>query len=342
MICKVMFNYNYVLFNSPDNKLKIDYDAYYTICAMDLDKTDQTRLITYPLDTKPFLLRYLYAVHHSEKINRKIRLPLKSLWFPFYFKNDFKNKKPLCFLFLNHTIPLDYLKYLKNKYPDCKLVALHRDFMHVMQRVSPELYLNPIFDMDMTYDENESKLYGMPHFDEFESIVEVKRESYFESDVFFAGKAKDRLPMLLKAYEQFINAGLKVYFYLTEVPINQRTELPGILYADKFMSYKEMLYHSVNTRCMLEITQENQQGYTSRFLEAVMYGKKLITNSEYIKKSSYYNPKYMQVIRDMNNINVSFITDGDGFVDYEYKGDFSPLNMIKRVDEELTKRYIIK
>ena len=93
--------------------------------------------------------------------------------------------------------------------------------------------------------------------------------------MFFCRKSKDRLPLLSKAYDQLTKAGLKVFFYLTQVPKKERTELPGIVYSDTFMSYREMLYHSVNTRCMLDITQNNQQGYTSRFLEACYLWKEV-------------------------------------------------------------------
>ena len=191
----------------------------------------------------------------------------------------------------------------------------------------------------MTYDEAESLEYNIPHFDEFESAIEITREREFESDVFFAGKAKDRLPLLSKAYDQLTKAGLKVFFYLTQVPKKERTELPGIVYSDTFMSYREMLYHSVNTRCMLDITQNNQQGYTSRFLEAVIYGKKLITSCNYVQKSKFYDRNKIQVLEDMNNINIDFITEGTGFVDYGYHGEFSPLNMVERVEEELNELF---
>lgn len=334
-----MYNYNYVLFNSPDNKLKIDNDAYYTICAKDLDNTEYTKLVTYPLDKKPYFLRLLFALHNSAKISKYINLPFKDKWYPLYFKDDFAQEKPICFLVLSRFLPLDYLKYLKQKYPNCRIVHLHRDFLSVGQRMRPDLHFNPIFDLEMTYDEGEANKYNIPHFNEFESEVEIIREKNFESDVFFAGKAKDRLPLLLSAYEQFTRAGMNVFFYLTQVPKAQRINKKGIVYADTFMSYKEMLYHSVNTRCMLEVTQSNQEGFTSRFLEAVIYGKKLISSSNYIKQSKFYDPNKMQVVEDMENIDIDFIVRGNGFVDYNYNNEFSPLNMIERVEEELNKRF---
>ena len=333
------YKYNYVIFNSPDNKLRVDNDGYYTICTKDLENLEQTRVVSYPLDKHPYWIRLLFALHTSEKISKHIKLPFQNLWYPLYFKNNFSLQLPICFIIISRSLPLGYLHYLKKKYPDCKIVHIHRDFLSVGQRMRPDLHFNPIFDLEMTYDEAESKEYNIPHFDEFESAIEITREKEFESDVFFAGKAKDRLPLLSRAYNQLTKAGLKVFFYLTQVPKNERTELPGIVYSDTFMSYREMLYHSVNTRCMLDITQNNQQGYTSRFLEAVIYGKKLITSCNYVQKSKFYDRNKIQVLEDMNNINIDFITEGTGFVVYGYHGEFSPLNMVERVEEELNELF---
>ena len=39
------YKYNYVIFNSPDNKLRVDNDGYYTICTKDLENLEQTRVV---------------------------------------------------------------------------------------------------------------------------------------------------------------------------------------------------------------------------------------------------------------------------------------------------------
>ena len=90
---------------------------------------------------------------------------------------------------------------------------------------------------------------------------------------------------------------------------------------------------------MLEITQANQQGYTSRFLEAVIYGKKLITNSGYIRNSVFYDTAKIQVVEDMENIDIDFIKKEPDFINYHYNNEFSPFNMINRVEEELNRRF---
>lgn len=334
-----MYHYNFVFFSTPDDKYKIDKSKYNTICALELEGSPDCELVTYPLDSKSRWLRYLFAIHNSAKIAKKFKLPFKQLWYPYYFKGEFQYNKPLCVVILNHYLPISYLYFLKKRYPDCRLVMLHRDFLRVSQRANPDLPQNPILDLEMTYDEGESVKYGFPHFTEFESKVDIPVNAKFESDVFFAGRAKDRLPDLMDAYQKLTSEGLKVYFFLTGVPQNQQIALPGVEYAQRNMTYREMLYHTVNTRCVLETTQKGQKGYTSRFLEAVMYGKKIISNSEYLKQSKFYAPDKVKIVNHMSEIDVDFIKEGNGFVDYNYQGEFSPFRVLDRIDEELIKKF---
>ena len=89
-------HYNYVIFNSIDNKLRYNPNGYYTICMKDLDDVDGVNCINVPLPHLPFWVRYIYSAHHSSRLNI-VSLPFKNLWYPFYFKNTFKNDKPVCF-----------------------------------------------------------------------------------------------------------------------------------------------------------------------------------------------------------------------------------------------------
>ena len=92
-----------------------------------------------------------------------------------------------------------------------------------------------------------------------------------------------------------------------------------------------MLLYSIRCRCMLEINQDGAVGNTSRFLEAVMYNKKLITNSHSIKKDVFYKPEYIKIFDDIKDIDPSFVKD-DTVVDYNYNNEFSPIGLIKCVD----------
>lgn len=337
-----MYKYNYVLFNSPDkNKLRANENGYYTICTKELESSSEIKLVSYPLDYKPFLVRLMFRIHNSAKVEQYIHLPFKTKWYPFYFNNDFEDRnKPICFILLNRYLPISYLHYLKATYHDCRIVLLHRDLVKICNHDAPGLSGNSILDLEMTYDKGESVEFGWPYFSEFESKINIPIGVNFpESDVFFAGKAKDRLPLIMAAYQKITQASLKCFFYLTGVDEQNREPLPGVVYADSFMTYKEMLYHTLNSRCILEINQAGANGYTSRFLESVIYGKKLITNNVFIKESPFFSPDRIQIVENFSDINCNFIKSGNGFVDYDYNGEFSPFRVIDRIEEELNIRY---
>lgn len=334
-----MLNYNYVFFAGINNpSFERAKDNYVSICVRDLEKSDDVLIVNHPLDTFPYPIRKLALIYMSRRLARYIKLPQKLLY-PFYFKNIFDGTKPICFVILDRFYMTgDYLAYLKKKYPTAKFAIIHRDLMRFCRNNAAEgLMDNPIFDLEMTYDINEAEQFGMSHFDEFESKIDVpKDDNYPISDVFFAGYVKERLPNLLKAYEIFTDAGLKVDYYLTGVKKEDRIELPGVEYGESPITYSQMLYRTINSRCILEFVQDGAVGNTSRFLEAVIYNKKLITNNSSIEESKFYNKQYIQLVNNASDIDPSFVKSDTNSVNYHYKDEFSPIHLIEQIDAELS------
>lgn len=334
-----MLKYQYIYFNSEDNKRRKESDGYYTICVADLEKLDNVHVISYPLDDKPYIIRLLYSIHNSYRINKAIRLPLKNIWFPYYFRTELKQEDDICFIVSGDYLSVAYLRYLKKKYPKAKFVKIHRDLIHIWQK-RPLHYsddqIKEIFDLRMTYDKYDAERYQLPYFTEIESKIDIPVcESYPIADVFFAGYAKDRLSKIMKVYEKLRDAGLTCKFFLVGVPEKERKILSDIEYAKNPMTYREMLYYSVNSRCILEINQENAVGYTSRFLEAVMYNKKLITNNMEIRNTKFYNPAYIQCIDEIDDLDTDFVLADAGEIDYKYCDEFSPIRLIEQIESLL-------
>ena len=103
------------------------------------------------------------------------------------------------------------------------------------------------------------------------------------------------------------------------------------------MSYLRMLKYSVSSRCLLEINQEGALGYTSRFLEAVMYDIKLITDNLSVLDSKFYNPRNIQYINDVNEIDPEFVKN-KCFDSFNYNDDFSPIHLLESIDSKLSKK----
>ena len=330
--------YNYIFFNVSDSKWRKMHDRYYSICVSDLERQPNVHVVSAPLDYASTPIRILYRLYH---IRRYISFPFKRLWYPFYFQNQFSDGSPLCFVVLGSYCSVSYLRWLKQRYPNARMVKLHRDLIELWRRYMPEFteeVCKELFDLRFTYDEQEARKYHAIPFSEFESKIDIPVADHYPlSDIFFAGLAKDRLPRLMEAYRIFTSAGLRCSYYLTGVPQKDRIPFPGITYADKSMAYREMLYRTVNSRCVLEINQGGAVGYTSRFLEAVMYNKKLITDNVTIRNTKFYDPRYIQCVDDVRDIRPEFVTEDAGTVDYHYDNEFSPIHLIEQIDEALIK-----
>ena len=64
------------------------------------------------------LLQKFFHYHWAYKINKRINLPLKSLWFKKLYKQTFKNDLPLCFVYLGgHILLYDrgFTEYVRQK-----------------------------------------------------------------------------------------------------------------------------------------------------------------------------------------------------------------------------------
>lgn len=332
-------NYNYIYFNSnyKESYGIVDKNEYNSICLRDAEQMEDVHIVQSPMDYLPswmlsFFLRKIYGKRKKGKI-------LNKLLYPFYFKKKSSNKKPYCFVVANSSLPIDYLRYLRRQYTNCKIVKVHRDLIKITLNTNSdytEKSMNEIFDLRLTYDPGEAKKHGLSYFHEIESMIDIKpSKNYPICDVFFCGAAKDRLPKILKAYDVFTKAGLKCFFYIAFAPKDSQVYRDGIVYADKHMPYIDMLQHSIDARAMLDINQEGAVGMTSRFLEAVMYNKLMFTDIQSVKDSPYYNPRFIQVVNDLDELAPSFIENSE-YVDFHYKGDFSPCRLIEQIDRELT------
>ena len=331
--------YNYIFFNEPDTMHYKPDEGYYGICVADLRREENVHIVYGPLENASVVLRGLWDF--CNRVERHLPIPMTRMWYSRYFKNPFSDQCPLCFILFGSYCSVAYIRYLKRRYPQVRFVKIHRDLIERWRRNASQFtedVCRELFDLRFSYDEEDAKKYNAISFREFESKIEIPIDKDCPlSDVYFAGVAKDRLPRLMEAYRIFTSAGLRCSYYLTGVPQKDRIPFPGITYADKPMAYREMLYRTVNSRCVLEINQGGAVGYTSRFLEAVMYNKKLITDNVTIRNTKFYDPRYIQCVDDVRDIRPEFVTEDAGTVDYHYDNEFSPIHLIEQIDEALIK-----
>ena len=156
------------------------------------------------------------------------------------------------------------------------------------------------------------------------------------NSVYFAGTNKqNRIDKIHKVYDYFIKNNIICDFHVTNVPI-ELMKKRNIIY-NKFQTYDDILSSMQECECILEIVQPGQTGVTLRYYEAIAYNKRLITNNTMVKNLPYYNPEYMFIFTNIEDIDINWIKQ-DVVVDYEYQDDvgmniddFSPINFLEEI-----------
>lgn len=323
--------------------------SYYNIARYDIERLPNCIIRSRDLPAGGKLKKVLFQLHTSLTLNKRIVLPLQSLWNRSYIGdlNFPDNSKPICFVFTGGFMGLlsyqmKTVKYLRKTYPGCKLVLLIRDLLKVTKHV------NQYFDLDeakRTYDEiytintNEAEKYGLKAIHSYCSYYPVETSPQDKkSDVVFIGVVKDRLDTIKRAYEKFTKAGLVCDFLLvSRQPIEGEFLPEGLVIQQAGIPYLEMLKRTVNSSCVLEITQKDADGLTSRCLEALCYNKKLISDNFRLKDTKYYDSDYMYLYQDIDEVPVDFIKKQID-VDYHYDGEFSPIRTLEIFERDLLQK----
>lgn len=153
-----------------------------------------------------------------------------------------------------------------------------------------------------TFDSQDALRYGLclfPQVYRFPEIDNKTPESSVRNDVFFVGKDKKRSEILLHMLQLFKAAALTIDFYILKDATTKNVPELKEYYKDVPLSYKETLGRIKQSRCILEIVQDGQTGSTLRAMEALFFGKKLLTNNTSIQHEDFYHPSNVLVIDTM-------------------------------------------
>ena len=324
------FHYNYFIIGADDDYIQTMYS--------ELDELPNVHFHPYGLGSRNPILRAMFKLHWSAKVNAKIRLPLKRLWFSRMCRYDFKNKNPVCYIFLGGQYIAGnmelreyiYKQNLENrvviKYEDLIAKKKYRDFEAV--RASADLLV--------TYDVAEAEKYKICLYDrpKYSRQQEVTEPDQFDTDVYFLGNAKDRMDTLLAVYRKLSAEGLRCKFLLSGVPAAQQKILPGITYISG-IPYAENLKNINASKCVLEVCQSSSTALTMRCSEVITYHRVLLTNSA-VRNSAYYLPAVMIPFEKPEEIDVARLKQP---IDYrtfaDCRIDVSPVNFLCYLEEKL-------
>lgn len=324
----MILKYNYVIFGSNSDFMRASYG--------DVNTSTDAIYLHRLLMTENRLLNKLYRLHTAPSLNNKLPMPFRGIWNRLIFKNPFSDDKPLCFVFFVNRRLLNkkFIGYLKKTYPNSKVVFFCQDLIARSYGSEFDAFRDAL-DYILSFDQEDAKKYGMDYYPLVYSPYDIPADdSIEESDVYFVGKAKDRLPQILAAYERLRDAGLKCDFYITGVSPEEQKYADEIHYCGQ-MPYVENLKRISKTKCLLEIMQKGGHGYTLRACEAIMYDKKMITDNPEITGAPFYAPERISVFEDVTQIDPSFVLKEPISVNYNYKEQLSPLKLLEYIDQRV-------
>ena len=322
------FKYNYILYNM-ENGYK--WEMY-----RDLQKLSNVRMCKGALPFNEKLLHKIHKLHWSAKINKKINLPFKKLWFKKMTDGKFADNKPVCFILYGGQYAIrdprlcDYIRKLN---PENKIAIHYRDLMksdadHIEM-------LKAKADVIYTYDRGEAEKYGLEYDSSYvySRLAETTQPESFDYDLFFVGYAKDRLPLIHSVLQKAASEGIRCKFLIAGVDEKDKLDHPGATYLNSAIPYPEVIAYVNKSKCILELTQGDAEGATMRTAEAILYKRKLITNCNRAAERPYFNPEQMSTFTDENDINYDFIKEP---IPYEKLSDaesFSPVSELLRLEE---------
>lgn len=303
--------YNFVVYNIGEQ--------YFQPLFGVLAKHPNVVLRPYGIPSKSSVLKLLFKLHFSAKVNRVIKLPFKSIWYRSMAKHDFEKDLPVCYVFGGGKYAADsagFLNYLKKKEPDCKTIIYFADLISKKHYRDVKGIINSV-DAVCTYDSGEAEQYGIfcypNHY--FSALLPITQPKEFLFDVYFIGYAKDRLERIYKAYRTLTNMNLRCKFVLAGVAQEDRIEGEGLNYGN--ISYLESVENVQNSRCILEIVQGGAKSCTNRILEAIAYRRKLLSDGEYLRTEELVIPQVMRYFSDEEEIDMDFVRSDTDYSAFE-------------------------
>lgn len=119
--------------------------------------------------------------------------------------------------------------------------------------------------------------------------IEFQKET--DTDIFFVGVDKGRYGKLMAFKSMAEKVGLKTDFRIVR---DANSDAFGE-YSSR-LNYEEIVNLTKKSRAILEVLQEGQTGMSLRTMEAIFFGKKLITDNVAIQRENFFDDKTVLVL----------------------------------------------
>lgn len=258
------------------------------------------------------------------------------------YKINNKYKK-IYVIFLNTTFttsryPLRFLEMLKQQFNNLRYIMFYIDSAsRDVSKYANYLLHNKIFDLTYTFDSDDAVKNNLIFWQTPYSKLLDKRFD-INKDLYFAGVESNRGEILKKIIEISktfnVNVTMDVIVDPNNSVLKDKDYNVNLHSKEDIMEYDEIISKTLEANCILDIVRSKQVGLTLRAYEAIVYNKKLLTNNPSILKLSFYNEKYIQYFKDVNDINWNWVRE-KSMVNYNYQNEFSPINLLNDIRKRL-------
>lgn len=275
----------------------------------------------------------------SRTLNRFINFPNKYKWYEYYDIYDITKDTRSIIVFdgaLN-TLKISELLVLKKRNSSLRFYLY---FINSLNADSPGIkevrhkYLQFPWDKIFTFDASDARRYGLTYLGfNYYSKHRLNTVENPAFDAYFIGGNKgNRIGLIVDVFNFLNENGVKCNFILYLYKGQTNEYIQGIKYINNsWLPYEEILKQLQNCKCIIEIMQSGQDGPSLRYMEAVCYNKKLLTNNPHIVDYPLYDSRYMKIFKNIRDIDPKWL-DCDEKVDYHYNNEFSPMSLVEYVN----------
>lgn len=252
--------------------------------------------------------------------------------------------RPVCFIISRmffYMLEKNLYGVLHEAFPGSKTVVLLTDLIGIhqwLEKIVLRQKDHPSADLIYTFDPAEAEKYhihfhNLP-FSDCSGLGLTAEESY---DVYFFGRDKSRLDTIRQIHENLSGRGLRCSFQVTDVPREAQDKTGPEIRKRRWISYTKYLREEAKSRIILEIVQGESSGNTLRVYEAIVLGKKLITNNRHLKNNPAYDPENMFVFEKPEDIPDAFLRGKAGPYSEELKKQISLESFLRDIEENLNR-----
>lgn len=301
----------------------------------ELEEEQNVTLIPEEIDNR--ILRFLYY-----RIMGKIGFQKESkvkAFFQKFFK--LSNLKPdygadNYFVFWNSKFwsgyDLNYIKIIRNMYPKVKLILYIVDPMKAsFSKVCSEELLDQ-FNLVFSINKQDCEEYGFQYYPlVYSDVKKTQTNISSKYGLYYLGSGSDRTEKLYQVSRICEENEIRYSFNVLQKQEFEKLYSDKIHYMDQIMSYDENIEYVKSSNCLLELMHQDFDNPTQRYLEAVVYNKKLLTDNKKIIEFPFYDERYMHIIKEYDEIDAEWVKKVEE-VNYNYDGYFSPRNMLSYIE----------